>query len=77
MSGYQHTYPDPTDEVGFEALSEAQRELGRVVNERARDGEEGGDRYRILLRLRRVPAEDKAALAEVWGGPGAGAEFLR
>jgi hypothetical protein len=73
---YQYTYPDATDEVGFETLTEAQRELGVAVNERARDGEDDGDRYLILRRLN-VPAENKAALAEVWGGPGAGQEFLR
>lgn len=73
---YQYTYPDATDEVGFANLTADQRELGVAVNERARDGEDGGDRCLILRRLN-VPAENKAALAEMWGGPGAGAEFLR
>lgn len=72
---YQYTYPDRTDEVGFESLTPEQRELGIAVNERARDGELGGDRALILHSLK-VPAANKAALAEIWGGAGAGAEFL-
>lgn len=73
---YQYTYPDPTYEVGFESLTDAQRELGVAANERARDGEYAGDRAAILHSLK-VPAEDKAALAEIWGGPGAGQEFQK
>ncbi|MFI5938080.1 hypothetical protein [Actinoplanes sp. NPDC051494] len=72
---YQYTYPSPMDEPGFDGLPDAQRELGRAVNERARDGEHGGDRRLILLSLN-VPAEDKAALAMIWGGPDAAKEFL-
>ncbi len=75
MSGYQYTYGAPMDEAGFENLTPAQRELGQAVNERARDGEDGGDR-RLILRRLNVPAADKAALAEVWCGPAAAAEFL-
>jgi hypothetical protein len=75
LTGYQYTYDLRQDEQGFEDLTDSQQELGRAVNERARDGEDGGDRQLILRRLK-VPAENKAALAEVWGGPGAGAEFL-
>ena len=70
-----YTYDLRQDYEGFDALTVAQREMGRDVNERARAGEHGGDRFLTLMDSV-GPAEDKAALAEVWGGPGAGAGFL-
>ncbi len=69
-----YTYDARQDYAGFEHLTEAQQVRGHNINEQAR--REGADRY-DLLRASDAPAEDKAALAEVWGGPGAGAEFLR
>ncbi|GIM88817.1 hypothetical protein [Paractinoplanes toevensis] len=72
-----YTYDTHDDTAGFDTLTDAQRMLGRDVNERARNGEAGGDRRLILKDIRSAPAADKAALAEIWGGPGAGKEFLR
>lgn len=69
-----YTYDARQDYAGFDTLTAAQRDLGARINEQART--EGGDRY-LLLVAADAPASDKAALAEVWGGPGAGEEFLR
>lgn len=74
MSDYAYTYPDRTDEKGFEALTPAQQQLGKRINAVARV--HGNDR-RDLLIAATAPSADKAALAEVWGGAGAGDEFRR
>ncbi len=39
-------------------------------------GWSGKDRRDVLLKLTGASAEDRAAVAEVYGGQGAGAEFL-
>ncbi len=72
MSSY--TYDARQDYAGFENLTEAQQALGDQINRQAR--QDGSDR-KDLLRAADAPPGDKAALAEVWGGPGAGEEFLR
>lgn len=74
MSGYQYTYETRDDYKGFDTLTDSARALGDDVNRRARAGESSGDRY-LLLVAATGSAEDKAALAELWGGPGASKEF--
>ncbi len=69
-----YTYDTRDDEAGFEGLTDTQRTLRDAINEQAR--RDGSDRY-LLLVAADAPTADKAALAEVWGGPGAGREFLR
>ena len=69
-----YTYDARQDFEGFESLTAAQRELGARINESARDV--GTDRHALLVAAD-APAEDKAALADIWGGPGAGEEFVR
>jgi hypothetical protein len=63
-------------EAGFEGLTDEQHKSGRLINRRARDGWENGNRL-TLIREADLPADHKAALAEIWGGPGAGEEFRR
>lgn len=70
MSGY--TYDARQDYAGFDNLTGEAREWGDRINRQAR--ETGADRQ-DLLRACDAPAEVKVALAEVWGGPGAGKEF--
>lgn len=74
MSGYQYTYPDRSDEAGFDDLTTDQQRLGHRINAEARSF--GSDRQDLLRRYE-APAADKVALAELWGGPGAGKEFQR
>lgn len=74
MNGYQYTYDLRQDEQGHEDLTDGQRGLMRSINRAARHNL--GDRYDLLVKATASP-EDKAALAEFWGGPGAGKEFLQ
>ncbi len=69
-----YTYDLHQDGQGFDTLTLQQQILGRADTLTARD--HGGDRA-DLLRQAVADTADKAALAELWGGPGAGAEFLR
>lgn len=67
-----YTYPD--DLSYLDDQPDHVRELGiRLHREAARNGSD----LRDLLAEADASGADKAALAEVWGGPGAGAEFLR
>jgi hypothetical protein len=58
----------------YDDLNADQRKLYDQLEESS--GWSGAD-LRDLLREADAPAEDKAAVAEVFGGPGAGDEFLR
>jgi hypothetical protein len=72
MSDYAYTYPD--DLSYLDDLPDRVRELGiRLHREAARNGSD----LRDLLLGADAPAAEQAALANVWGGPGAGEEFLR
>ncbi len=71
---YPYTYDARQDYVGFENLSNEAQGVGNGINRLTRDN--GGDRI-DLLRKSTASAEAKAELADLWGGPGAGAEFLR
>ncbi len=70
--GYAYTYDARDDYVGLDALSDEARGLGYQINQKVRD--RGDDRI-DFLRASTASPEAKAALAEVWGGPGAGKEF--
>jgi hypothetical protein len=72
MTNYAYTYP--RDLSYLDDLPESARELGRRISTSA---DSFGRDLRDLLVEADASPEDKAALAEVWGGPGAGAEFLR
>lgn len=67
-----YTYDTRDDYKGFDKLTESAYDLGDRINQEAR--KTGADRL-DLLRSWDGSAEDKAALAEIWGGPCAGAEF--
>lgn len=56
----------------YEDLTPAQRDLYDRL-----DADSAGNDLRDLLQAEDAPAADKAAVAEVLGGPGAGAEFLQ
>ena len=71
---YQYTYDARQDYAGYHQLTPAQQQLMTAINEQART--DGSDRRDLLLAAD-APAGDKAALAELWGGSGAGEEFLR
>ncbi len=70
---YQYTYDTYDDYAGFENLTDEARTEGGRINRLAR--RDGADRHELLCESSATP-EVKAALAEVWGGPGAGKEFL-
>ncbi len=74
MSGYSYTTGTRQDEAGFDTLTDSQRTLGHAIYDLAR--KDDSDRYLLLVAADGTP-QDKAALAELWGGPGAGREFLR
>jgi hypothetical protein len=76
VTNYAYTYDARQDYAGAEHLTDAQRDLMDRINQQARAGESSGDRY-VLLVAADAAGADKAALAEVWGGPGAGEEFQR
>lgn len=69
---YQYTYPD--DVSHLDRLPAGSRELGLQCLAVARAT--GEDLLTVLMQAW-ARAEDKAPLAEIWGGPGAGAEFKR
>jgi hypothetical protein len=58
----------------YDDLTAAQKHLHDTVSEASRV--HGRDLKELLMLAIAKPA-DKAAVAEVWGGSGAGAEFLR
>ncbi len=58
---------------GYGGLTPTQRQLHDDVQRVGR--EHGRDMRDVLVEADATP-EDKAAVAEVYGGPGAGAEFL-
>ncbi len=69
MSGYGYTYPEDTsyrDDLPQHA-QDAGRAMLRV----------GDDLTQLLRANTTLTGGEKALLAEKWGGPGAGAEFLR
>jgi hypothetical protein len=68
------SYTYPPDLGYLDALSRAARDLGRELDHEA--GQSGADLH-LLLTEADAPAEVKAELAEAWGGPGTGTEFLR
>ena len=71
---YQYTHDARQDYAGFDQLTEVQRKLGDRINRQAR--QDGSDRRDLLAAADADPA-DKTAVAELWGGRGAGEEFLR
>jgi hypothetical protein len=68
------SYTYPPDLSHLDALSSTARDLGRELDREA--GRSGADLH-LLLTEADAPVEVKAELAEAWGGPGAGTEFLR
>jgi hypothetical protein len=74
MSDYAYTYDLRQDESGFDRLTDEQRRIGEDINAVCR--RTGEDRAN-LLRMYDADPGDKAAVAEMWGGEGAGLEFLR
>ncbi|WP_433730885.1 hypothetical protein ACQP2Y_21260 [Actinoplanes sp. CA-051413] len=61
MSGYQYTYPADTSYLN--GLPQHQQDLARDL---LRQSAETGADLADLLAAADVPAEDKAALTEVW-----------
>jgi hypothetical protein len=72
MSDYTYTYP--RDLSYLDALPDRLRRLARHLSDEA---DATGADLADLVRERGGPPEDKAALAEVFAGPQAAAEFRR
>jgi hypothetical protein len=77
MTDYQYTYDARQDYAGSEGLSLTQQAIMHEANLIAR--EFGEDRQDVLRRVfvGQSQLADIAAVADVWGGPGAGEKFLR
>lgn len=77
MTDYAYTYDTRQDCAGIENLTPTQQAIMREANIIAR--ETGGDRQDILRDVfaGQSQPDDLVAVAEAWGGPGAGEEFRR